>query len=94
MTARDCVLASVNRTTPARTLCLRWDNFATSGILAAWARKQLNRVAARKSLESNRREYPDCICSCGLGFFFVEVLEKMILDLCNWRQDPSLLAGK
>jgi len=121
MTARERVLAAVNCTTPDRTPYLRWDNFAATDVVAAWARKQENLAPLRKErvdewgcrwetlhttvgqishhpiascdgyaafvlpkvnidlagIQANRREYPDRVNSGGVGFFFVEILEKL-----------------
>jgi hypothetical protein len=121
MTGRERALSCARRTGPDRTPYLRWDNFALSDILAAWARKAPKPAPTRREwtdewgcrwesldttaghvvghpirsaagyasyripkveldlpgLRANRTEYPDRLCSGGLGFFFFERLEKL-----------------
>ncbi len=48
MTPRERVWGAVRRTGPDRTPYLRWDNFAVTDLVAAWARKQENLAPVRK----------------------------------------------
>lgn len=142
MTPRERVRAAVRRTGPDRTPYLRWDNFAVTDLVAAWARKRENLAPVRKQwvdewgcrwetlhttngqvvghpitssagyasyaipdvnldlegLQANHREYPDRICTGGLGYFFVERLMKLrgfndaMMDMAAERDllDPFL----